>query len=901
MSSEFPDNQAPLGQDIQLLGELLGEVLRSHEGSTLFELVEQVRALSKAARGGDPGAHRELVALIEGLSVDDMHRVARAFSHFLNLSNIAEQQHRIRRRRQYQAQGASPQRGSIDDCIGRLLEAGVERAAIARSVCDLRVELVLTAHPTEVRRRTVQQKHQELTLLLRARDLHDMTPRELAKNRVELLRVISACWATDDVQLHRPTPEDEVRGGLAVVEQVLWTALPRYLRELDQSVQHHTGEKLPLGVAPIRFGSWMGGDRDGNPNVKPETTARACLLARWMAADLYCREVGLLRADLSMNTCSDELRSQVGEAWEPYRDLLKGVRERLEATRENIEACLEGEAPPAAPIYTEVEDLRAPLMLCWRSLHAHRHEAIAQGRLLDLLRRVDAFGLSLVQLDIRQESERHTEALDWITRELGLGAYAEWSEDERQAFLVDSLEAQEARVPPGFFTAPAGAPAGVCDVLETFAVAARQPAGLLGAYVISMAGPPSDVLAVHLLQRDARRALGESPVQRVVPLFETEADLKSGGGSIQALLSIPWIRDHIRRVDGDRLEVMIGYSDSAKDAGRLAAAWALYTAQEQLVEACEAEGVKLTLFHGRGGSVGRGGGPTHAAILCQPPGSIQGTLRVTEQGEVIRAKYGRPGIAVRTLELTTTAVLEATLLDGVTPKPSWRKRMDQLSETSTGAYHGVVRHDPRFVPYFRAATPEQELGLLRIGSRPARRRSGGGVESLRAIPWVFAWTQTRLMLPAWLGIGAALDKEMQRPSGVAELQEMVREWPFLRSTLDLVEMVLAKALPDIAARYDELLVPAELQPLGADLRARYVLTCERLLELRGRAELLQENAVLRRSIRVRNPYVDPLNLLQAELLQRMRGLDQAHPEADTVRAALLVTVNGIAAGMRNTG
>jgi phosphoenolpyruvate carboxylase len=901
MSSDFPDKQAPLGQDIQLLGEVLGEVLRSHEGPTLYALVEQVRALSKSARGGDLQAHGQLLALIHSLSVDDMHRVARAFAHFLNLSNIAEQQHRVRRRRQYQAQGASPQRGSIDDCFGRLIAAGVEPAAIAKSVCELRVELVLTAHPTEVRRRTVQQQHQALAWLLRSRDLLKLTPPELAKNRAELLRVVSACWATDDVRLRRPTPEDEVRGGLAVFEQVLWTALPRYLRELDQSLQQHTGQQLPLGVAPIRFGSWMGGDRDGNPNVTPETTARACMLARWMAADLYHKDVDLLRQDLSMNACSKELRTLVGDAWEPYRDLLKGVRERLTATREHIEACLEGEAPTDAPIYTEVEQLREPLMICWRSLQANRHGAIAQGRLLDLLRRVDAFGLSLFQIDIRQESDRHTEAMDWITQKLDIGSYEEWPEDKRQAFLVDVLEANQALVPAGLFSDPVGAPDGVRDVLETFAVAAQQPPGLLGAYVISMAGPPSDVLVVHLLQRDARLAIGEGPVQRVVPLFETEADLRCGGDSIKALFSIPWMREHIRGVDGDRLEVMIGYSDSAKDAGRLAAAWALYTAQERLVEACDAEGVKLTLFHGRGGSVGRGGGPTHAAILCQPPGSIQGTLRVTEQGEVIHAKYGRPGIAVRTLELTTTAVLEATLLEGVVPKPAWRARMDRLSETSMAAYHGVVRHEPRFVPYFRAATPEQELGLLHIGSRPARRRSGGGVESLRAIPWVFAWTQTRLMLPAWLGIGAALDKEMQRPSGTEELQEMVQEWPFLRSTLDLVEMVLAKALPDIAARYDELLVPTELHSLGSDLRARYALTCRRILELRGRETLLQENAVLRRSIKVRNPYVDPLNLLQVELLQRLRGLDAADADADAVRAALLVTVNGIAAGMRNTG
>ncbi len=898
MTGVSPDQHAPLRQDIQLLGELLGKVLRQQEGKEFFLIVENIRALSKAARAGDANAARTLQELVHGLSIHDMHRVARAFAHFLNLSNIAEQQHRIRRRRQYQAQESSPQRGSLDDSMDRLLSAGVAPETLASCVAGLEVELVLTAHPTEVRRRTVQQQHRELTLLLRARDLHDMTSRERRLNRAELLRTIGACWATEEVRRSRPTPEDEVKGGLAVVEQVLWHALPRYLRELDASLLAATGERLPLGAAPIRFASWMGGDRDGNPNVKPETTARACLLARWMAADLYHREVAALRSDLSMNSCSEELRAQVGDAWEPYRALLKEVLGRLAATRKDIQSRLEGRPTPHEPIYTEVEDLREPLQLCWRSLHDCQHADIASGRLLDLFRRLDSFGLSLLKLDIRQESDRHTEALDWITSTLGLGSYGTWEEGRRQDFLVKCLSGEEPLVPPALFEAT-DAPDTVRDVLETFSVAAAQPPGLLGAYVISMAGPPSDVLAVHLLQRDARAAGGRAPLQRVVPLFETEADLNAAGDSLQDLCSLPWMRDHLREVHSDRLEVMIGYSDSAKDAGRLAAAWALYTAQERLVAACDALGVKLTLFHGRGGSVGRGGGPTHAAILCQPPGSIRGTLRVTEQGEVIQAKYGRPGIAVRTLELTTTAVLEATLLPAVAPKPSWRTRMDRLSRASSAAYHSVVRHDPRFVPYFRTATPEQELGLLQMGSRPARRRSGGGVESLRAIPWVFAWTQTRLMLPAWLGVGAALDQEMQEASGVEELSEMVAEWPFLRSTLDLVEMVLAKALPDIAARYDALLVPEDLQSLGQDLRDRYHLTCERLLALRGRETLLEGNPVLGRSIQVRNPYVDPLNLLQAELLQRLRNPSEAEPDA--VRAALVVTVNGIAAGMRNTG
>jgi len=893
---------APLGRDIQLLGEILGEVIRQQVGEDLFRLVERVRSLSKAARSGDGDARATLEQTLSGLSTPQMHWVARSFAHFLTLSNIAEQQHRIRRRRQYQAANAgSPQRGSTDESVGRLVKAGVSTADIVSCVANLEIELVLTAHPTEVRRRTVQRQHRQIAQLLRVRDLHDMTAREEALNREEMARVVGAIWATPEVRKQKPTPEDEVRGGLAVIEQVLWVAVPRYLRELDSSLETHTGQRLPLHAAPVRFGSWMGGDRDGNPNVSPETTARACLLARWMAADLYWREVDQLRRDLPMTTASEALRAVIGDAWEPYRALLRGVRDRLHATRLALQAQLEGRTPEDEPVYTDPAQLMEPLMLCWHSLRASHHQAIAEGRLLDLIRRLNAFGLSCVRLDIRQEADRHTEALDWLTQRVGLGSYGTWSEAERQDFLVRELSGSRPLVPPELWHGGAS-PDAVRDVLHTFKVAAQQPPGVLGAYVISMAGPPSDVLAVELLQREARMACADAtsgPPQRVVPLFETEADLDGGGAAIRALLSIPWVRDRVRERYRDRLEVMIGYSDSAKDAGRLGAAWALYRGQEDLVEACREHGVRLTLFHGRGGSVGRGGGPTHAAILCQPPGSIQGSLRVTEQGEVIQAKYGRPGIAVRTLEITTTAVLEATLLGGQAPKPSWRKRMDRLSATSKAAYHGIVRHEPDFVPYFRSATPEQELGLLNIGSRPARRRAGGGVESLRAIPWVFAWTQTRLMLPAWLGVGEALDTEMDDPEACAELREMVAEWPFFASTLDLIEMVLAKALPDIAARYDVLLVDPSLRPLGEALRERFARTERRVLDLRGRTQLLEESAVLRRSIAVRNPYVDPLNLLQAALLRRLR--DPGVEDRDAVRAALLLTVNGIAAGMRNTG
>jgi phosphoenolpyruvate carboxylase len=897
---------ASLKQDIQLLGEVLGDVLRRQEGEEIYELVETIRKLSKSARSGKIKSRKKLESLLGSLNVYDMERVARAFNHFLALSNLAEQQHRIRRRRAHQVEsGASTQKGSIEASLQTLLDAGLDKGLIAATIADLEIELVLTAHPTETRRRTVQHLHLEIDRLLRERDLHAMTPREEDAHRRDLHRVISTGWATDEIRPERPTPEDEVRGGLAAVEQILWDALPRYLSEIDTAMREHLGEELPLDATPVRFGSWMGGDRDGNPNVTPQTTARACTLGRWMAADLYWRAVDELRRKLSMNDCGDELRALVGEAWEPYRELLRTLRDKLDDTRLALEAHLEGEIEPNCHVIENVDELLNPLMVCWRSLHECHHDGIARGKLLDLIRRVHAFGLSLVTLDIREDASRHVEALDSLTQAAGLGSYARWGEKRRREFLLFQLEGGEPLVDAAFWRGEGEAPTQtVAEVLGTFRVAAEQPPGVLGAYVISMAKSPSDVLAVEVLQREARAGCATHPgtrPQRVVPLFETESDLDAAPATIASLLEIPWVQTDLRETHGDRLEVMIGYSDSAKDAGRLAAAWALYRAQEGIAKECQSRKVHLTLFHGRGGSVGRGGGPTHAAILCQPPGSIQGSLRVTEQGEMIQARYGRPGIAVRTLELTTTAVLEATLGDGVRPKKAWRSRMDALSETSRNSYHSIVRDHPEFVNYFRTATPENELALLNIGSRPARRRGGGGIESLRAIPWVFAWTQTRLMLPAWLGLGDALAEAMEGKKASREVAEMEQNWPFFRSTLDLIEMVLAKALPDMNARYDEVLVPPMLRSIGRDLRGRYALTVEHLLEMRGRDALLETNPMLRDSIEARNPYVDPLNLLQVELLRRLRELPAHAPERGEVRDALLVTFNGIAAGMRNTG
>jgi phosphoenolpyruvate carboxylase len=892
------DPHQPLRDDVRLLGALLGDTLKALEGDALFAAVEEVRALSKRAREGDGDAFAALERTLRAVPVQQAVPVARAFAHFLTLANIAEQHHRVRRRRDYlRDRAAAPQRGSFADSFRRLLADGVTAERLHDAVCGLEIELVLTAHPTEIVRRTLRQLHRRIADRLEERDRPDLTAAERDESVEALRREIAAAWMTDEVRRERPTPLDEVQWGLVLFEQSLWDVVPGYLRALDRALREACGRALPVDIAPIRFGSWMGGDRDGNPGVTAEVTEQACLLARWMAADLYIREIAALRAELPMREGSAELRARTGGAAEPYRALLGEVLTRLRATRDCIERQLapnaqrtgladhRADAPTgAARPYWEATDLREPLELCRRSLQEAGAGVVAGGRLLDILRRLACFGLTLVRLDLRQEAARHTAALDALAGCLGEGSYSGRDEPARQAFLLGHLTDGGRRIAAAFaerFAPPER------DVIETFHAAARIPSGSLGAYVISMASSPSDVLAVELLQT----AAGVEPPLRVVPLFETMSDLAGAGAALERLLDVRWYRERIRA----RQEVMLGYSDSAKDGGGLAAAWALYAAQEDLVRVSRDRGVRLTLFHGRGGTVGRGGGPTHLAIQSQPPGSVDGTLRVTEQGEMIDAKFGLPGIAHRTLELYTTATLEATLLRSGQPQPAWRERMQRLARASRVAYRRIVYEDPRFVEYLHAATPEPELGSLKIGSRPARRAPGTGIDMLRAIPWVFAWTQVRLMLPAWLGVSQAL---ADAADGFDGLRAMYRGWPFFQSTIDLIEMVLAKTSPAIQAQYDKRLVPEGLRPVGAALRDELARTMDLVLRITGHERLLEHNPVLRRSIDVRNPYVDPINLVQIEILGRLRAEGGDDPR---LLDALLVTVNGIAAGMRNTG
>lgn len=890
------DPHAALRDDVRLLGQLLGEVLQQQAGQALFEQIETIRGLAKHARDGRVGAEQQLNALLTRLPDEALLPVCRAFTQFLNLANIAEQYHRVRRRRAWQhVHDAPAQPASLAELLPRALQQH-RPEQVWQAVLDLDIELVLTAHPTEISRRTLIQKYDQIALGLQRLDQYKLTPAERIQQQQQLKCHITNAWHTDEIRKHKPTPIDEAKWGFTAIEQTLWHAVPDFLRQLDRDVFQQLGRHVPLDHCPIRFASWMGGDRDGNPNVRHAITHEVLLLARWQAADLLYQDVDALRWTLSMQACSPALRQIVGEhSQEPYRDVLREVRDRLARTRDWAQAAILGEFNLPDDIYLDDADLLRPLQLCYDSLVASGLADIAQLDLLDLIRRVHCFGLSLLKLDIRQDSTRHLSALNAITDYLKLGHYAEWSETDKQAFLLRELQNPRPLLPRQLHAQPEQLieQPDIQEVLATFRTIAQHPNSSFGAYIISMASQPSDILAVMLLQKEAEVA----PFLRVVPLFETLADLEQAADCLDALLSIEWYKQAIH----GQQEIMIGYSDSAKDAGFLAANWAQYQAQEALTAVAARHGVQLTLFHGRGGSVSRGGAPTHQALLAQPPHSVQGKIRVTEQGEMIRFKFGMHDIALRNLELYSAATLEASLLPPPEPKPEWRVLMQQLTQHSVQIYRDLVRGDPDFIRYLRQITPELELQRLPLGSRPARRQTGGGIESLRAIPWVFAWTQIRLMLPAWLGTGQALTQALQQQQHQT-LHEMATEWPYFQTVLSMLEMVLAKADAQIAAYYEQQLTddPA-LQHVGHGLRQRLADCVSVLLQITEQQQLLQQQPVLKRSINVRTPYILPLHMLQAELMRRCREQHAQPAQLAIYDQALMVTIAGIAAGLRNTG
>ena len=888
---------APLRDDVRLLGNLLGETLKEHAGQDLFNQIEQIRALAKGARDGQVEAEKQLEQLFLSLEDAEILPLTRAFTHFLNFANIAEQYHVVRSRRQSEFDTQSPSQNPLDQLLEKFKQQDISADTLFKQICELNIELVLTAHPTEVSRRTLIQKYDGINGCLFKVDQQKLTPRERDTVLQELKQLICSAWQTDEIRQHRPTPVDEAKWGFTTIEQTLWNAVPKFVRQLDDMVEVHCGKRLPLSIAPVRFASWMGGDRDGNPNVTHQITQEVLWLSRWKAADLYLRDMEDLRWELSIQQSSDELIQALGTPHaEPYREYLRDTRERLKATRHWLAEKLQGRDADDSRVIKSKDELLQPLLLCYRSLMSCNLPEIANGKLLDYIHRVNCFGIELLKLDIRQESGRHRQAISAITEYLGLGNFETWTEQARQNFLLQELQSKRPLLPK-HLNEPKQSLIEHPDVQEVFATMrtlAAQPPESLGAYIISMAEYPSDVLAVLLLQKEA----GIQQALRVVPLFETLKDLDGAAETMNTLFNMHWYKQHIQ----GKHEVMIGYSDSAKDAGFMSANWAQYRAQEELTAVAKKHALQLTLFHGRGGSISRGGAPTQQALFSQPPGSISGAIRVTEQGEMIRFKFGLEGIALQNLEIYTAATLEATLLPPPEPKQEWRDLMHRMTDLSVQVYRATVRDNPHFVQYLRTVTPELELQMLPLGSRPAKRNVGGGIESLRAIPWVFAWTQIRLMLPAWLGTGAAINQMIaqgQKPL----LDDMLQHWPYFQTLIDMLEMVLSKSDSHVALYYEAHLTDdADLKVLGKQLRQRLQDAVETLLALKGESQLLSSNEVLDQAMKVRKPYLLPLHLLQAELMKRRRRyLAECTAEQTPVDHALMVSIAGIAAGLRNTG
>ena len=881
MSQISTDIDPLLRDKVRTLGTLLGKTIAKQYGDERVALIEHIRKLAKQARLGDHIAHDQLLQELTSLPDSALVPVVRGFNQFLNLANIAEQQHSASWRRQDADSDESSH--MFSHLLDRLQQQGLTGAELTEQVHNAHIELVLTAHPTEVTRRTLIQKYDQIAKTLQQRDdLREHHP-ELPNIEEYLAGLVDEIWHTDEIRQVRPTAIDEAKWGFAITENSLWQAVPELLRELDADLTKRGAPALPLLSAPVKFSSWMGGDRDGNPNVTADITRTVLYLARWMAADLYVRDLRKLNSQLSMRFAGESLTPFIdSETLEPYRNCLASLKQQLENTREWAAHRATGESCDITPLLHE-DELLTPLIACYTSLCEQGLDRLANGKLLDTIRRLACFGLTLGRLDVRQESTRHTQAIEELCRYYEWGDYQTMTEAERQALLLRELNSKRPVIPTHWQPS-----ADTQEVLDTMKVLADPIGAGVSCYIISMASEPSDVLAVALLLKACDV---QSPLP-IVPLFETLDDLEQSSQRMLSLWQIPWYRHYCQ----GHQQVMIGYSDSAKDAGQLAAVWAQYSAQESLTQAAQQENIKLRLFHGRGGSVGRGGGPAHRAILAQAPGSVAGGLRVTEQGEVIRFKFGLPEIAKRNMKIYIAAVLEANLLPSPAPEPKWREIMQELTAISVQSYRAVVRENPEFVSYFRTTTPEQELGQLALGSRPARRNQGGGVESLRAIPWIFSWTQIRLMLPTWLGSDDALATLSN--TALHDLQDMYQRWPFFRTYVDMLEMVISKTDSNIASYYEQRLVPHSLQYLGEQLRERLQIVQHHVLNILQQQHLLEHNIALQHSMSVRNPYTDPLHYLQAELMYRER---QQHSSNEQVRQALKVTMAGIAAGLRNTG
>jgi phosphoenolpyruvate carboxylase len=898
-------------------------VLRAQTGEPGFARIEAIRQTAvRFRRAGDadaPAVKAELATLLNDLPIAPTLDVVRAFSYFSQLANIAEDVHQNRRRRTHALAGSPPQRGSMADALDCVAAHGVDGQTVAAWFADALVSPVLTAHPTEVQRKSILDCEREIARLLQWRDRVELTPDEAAEFAAGLYRQVLALWQTAMIRLSKLKVEDEIENGLAYYRYTFLSEVPKFYLALAARLHTQFGVGSDFVLPPfLRPGSWIGGDRDGNPLVNGATLSYAIHAQATVAFTYYLEEIHQLGGELSLSTrlvtpTADLLRlaamahdENPHRGDEPYRQALIGIYARVAATA----GALAGHVPPRAPHadlppYATPGELLTELRTIDASLATHGAAPLAAGRLAPLLRAVEVFGFHLAVLDLRQNSDVHEAVIGELLARAGVTpAYSALAEPARIALLDAELASPRLLHSPHLaYSDLARSELAVLDIAAD--IHRRFGAAALPNYVISKCQSVSDLLEVAILLKEAGLLLGDALAVNIVPLFETIDDLDRSAAIMRSAFALPRYRRWLEGRHGWQ-EVMLGYSDSNKDGGYLTANWALYRAEVALVEAFRDHGVRLRLFHGRGGTVGRGGGPSFEAILAQPAGSVTGGLRITEQGEIIASKYSDPELGRRNLETLVAATLEASVIDGERlgdRAAIYYRAMDALSAHALAGYRGLVYETPGFLDYFRAATPITEIAGLNIGSRPASRTASNRIEDLRAIPWVFSWGQCRLMLPGWYGFGAAVDAWLTaHPQGVdaglALLAEMQARWPFFRSVLSNMAMVLAKTDLAIASRYAELVPDAALRDsIFPRIAAEHARAVRHVLAITRQATLLDDNPTLARSIRNRFPYLDPLNHLQVELLRRHR----AGQTDERTQRAIHLTINGLAAGLRNSG
>jgi len=911
------DKDLPLKEDTRLLGRLLGDVLRTQTGEAGFARIEAIRQTAirfrRAGEADAPAMKRELEQLLD-LPIAQALDVVRAFSYFSHLVNIAEDVHQNRRRRVHALAGSAPQVGSLAHALDRLEAAGIDGAALSRWFADALVSPVLTAHPTEVQRRSILDCEREIARLLQWRDRVALIPEETREFHEGLYRQVLSLWQTAMLRTTRLRVLDEIDNGLAYYRYTFLTEVPRLYLALDQRLQARGVDGSTRLPPFLRIGSWIGGDRDGNPNVVAETLKCAIHAQAAVAFAHYLEQVHQLGAELSLSTRLIKPTAELCELAaaahdpnphrgdEPYRQALIGIYARLAATAGELSGYVSPRPPHGAmrPYATPAEFL-AELNTIADSLATHGAALLAAGRLAPLVRAIEVFGFHLAVLDLRQNADVHEAVIGELLARAGVTPdYAALPERDRVALLSRELMNPRLLFSP-YLDYSERARSELAILRVAAEIHRRFGAEALPNYVISKCRSVSDLLEVGILLGEVGLLHGQTLSVNIVPLFETIDDLERSAAIMREAFALPCYRAWLT-ARGDRQEVMLGYSDSNKDGGYVAANWALYRAELSLVEAFREHGVKLRLFHGRGGTVGRGGGPSYEAILAQPAGSVSGGLRITEQGEIIASKYSDSDLGRRNLETLVAATLEASLLDSERlgeRAPEYYAAMDELAKEALSAYRALVYDTPEFLAYLRASTPIAEIAELNIGSRPASRTASARIEDLRAIPWVFSWGQCRLMLPGWYGFASAVDAWLARhPGGLELLSEMHARWPFFRSVLSNMAMVLAKTDLAVASRYAEL-VPDRVarEAIFGRIGAEHRRSIELVLAITGQATLLDDNPTLARSIRDRFPYLDPLNHLQIELLRRYRSGETD----DRTRAAIHLTINGLAAGLRNSG